>query len=93
MSITMSGASEIVLVDNPALFLRLLPSLAALLHACVSTGASINFVQPFTLHDAEAFWTRQLDDIVHSGHQRLYAARAPAQPAAQMRSVQDARPP
>ena len=70
----MSGASEIVLVDNPALFLRLLPSLAALLHACVSTGASINFVQPFTLHGAEAFWTRQLDDIVHSGHQRLYAA-------------------
>lgn len=73
MSITMSGASEIVLVDDPALFLRLLPSLAALLHACVSTGASINFVQPFTLHGAEAFWTRQLDDIVHSGHQRLYA--------------------
>ncbi|KUM01939.1 GNAT family N-acetyltransferase [Chromobacterium subtsugae] len=33
-----------------------LPELAELLHACVHGGASIHFVQPFTLEQATAFW-------------------------------------
>lgn len=33
---------------------------AALLHACVSEGASVNFIAPFSLADAEAFWRRKV---------------------------------
>lgn len=31
--------------------------LAALLHACVHDGASIGFILPFSIADAEAYWT------------------------------------
>jgi ribosomal protein S18 acetylase RimI-like enzyme len=33
---------------------------AALLQACVSEGASVNFIAPFSLADAEAFWRRKV---------------------------------
>lgn len=37
-----------------------LGALAAILHDCVAHGASVNFVQPFTMEQARAFWLRQL---------------------------------
>ena len=33
-----------------------LNQLSALLHACVEAGASVNFVNPFTLAEADAYW-------------------------------------
>jgi hypothetical protein len=38
-------------------------SLATLLHACVQGGASVNFLLPFSIPEAVAFWDSQLDDI------------------------------
>ncbi|MBL8894669.1 MAG: GNAT family N-acetyltransferase [Rhizobiales bacterium] len=40
----------------PADFDKELPGLTALLHACVLDGASIGFILPFTMKDAEGFW-------------------------------------
>ncbi len=51
-----------------------LPDLAALLHACVLDGASIGFVLPFTLPEAEAFWRDGLPAL-RSGARRLLVAR------------------
>jgi ribosomal protein S18 acetylase RimI-like enzyme len=41
---------------QPADFARDLRGLAALLHACVLDGASIGFILPFPVAEAEAFW-------------------------------------
>lgn len=51
-----------------------LPDLAALLRACVLDGASIGFVLPFTLPEAEAFWRDGLPAL-RSGARRLLVAR------------------
>lgn len=51
-----------------------LPGLAALLHACVRDGASIGFVLPFALPEAEAFWRDGLPAL-RSGARRLLVAR------------------
>ncbi|MET7244622.1 GNAT family N-acetyltransferase [Methylobacterium sp. EM32] len=51
-----------------------LPGLAALLHACVLDGASIGFVLPFALPEAEAFWRDGLPAL-RSGARRLLVAR------------------
>lgn len=40
-----------------------IPELAAMLHASVSQGASIGFVMPFSLEQAQAFWHRLLPAI------------------------------
>ena len=40
-----------------------IPELAAMLHASVSQGASIGFVMPFSLEQAQAFWQRLLPAI------------------------------
>lgn len=40
-----------------------IPELAAILHASVSQGASIGFVMPFSLEQAQAFWHRLLPAI------------------------------
>ncbi len=36
------------------------PALAEVLAACVAGGASVNFVQPFTVEQAEAWWRARL---------------------------------
>ncbi|MCF4125113.1 GNAT family N-acetyltransferase [Methylobacterium sp. SyP6R] len=51
-----------------------LPELAALLLACVLDGASIGFVLPFTLSEAEDFWRDGLPAL-RSGARRLLVAR------------------
>lgn len=41
--------------------------LAALIHACVHDGASISFVLPFSMADAEAFWRSRVLPGVAAG--------------------------
>jgi ribosomal protein S18 acetylase RimI-like enzyme len=53
---------------------RHLPSLARLIHACVEGGASVSFVQPFTLSDAETFWSRKVAPAVANGARVLFVA-------------------
>lgn len=52
-----------------------LPSFAALLHACVHAGANINFVLPFPIEEAEAFWRRTVVPALGEGRRVLWAAR------------------
>ncbi len=52
-----------------------LSAFAKLLHECVHAGASINFVMPFPLGDAEAFWTRKVLAPLRAGGLILLAAR------------------
>lgn len=53
---------------------RYLPSLARLIHACVEDGASVSFVQPFPISDAEAFWARKVAPAVAGGERVLFIA-------------------
>ena len=50
--------------DDGALHLR---ELGALLHACVHDGASIGFVLPFSIADAETFWDGKVLPRLRSG--------------------------
>lgn len=59
---------------SPAEAEAALPDLAALLHACVLDGASIGFVLPFGLPEAEAFWREGLPAL-RGGARRLLVAR------------------
>lgn len=51
-----------------------LDALAEILHDSVAHGASVNFVQPFTLEQARAFWLRQLPAL-REGSAILFVAR------------------
>lgn len=51
-----------------------LDDLATVLHDSVLHGASVNFVQPFPLADARAYWQRQLPDL-RTGKAVLLVAR------------------
>ncbi len=55
---------------------RAVPELGALLHACVLDGASIGFVLPFSLKEAEDFWRRHVLPDLFEGTRLLWVARA-----------------
>lgn len=48
--------------------------LAAIIHACVHDGASIGYVLPFDLADAEAFWRTKILPGLRDGHCVLLVA-------------------
>lgn len=58
---------------SPERFRACLPDLAALLKDAVDGGASVNFVAPFTLEAAAAFWA-SLESAVSSGQRIVLAA-------------------
>jgi GNAT superfamily N-acetyltransferase len=51
-----------------------LGSYAELLHACVHAGASINFVLPFPIEEARAFWTRKVLPALRGGGLTMLSA-------------------
>lgn len=51
-----------------------LDALAGILHDSVQHGASVNFVQPFAMEQARAFWQRQLPAL-RDGSAVLFVAR------------------
>jgi len=51
-----------------------IPDLAATLHCCVDAGASVGFVLPFSLGEAEEFWLGLVPQF-RSGARRLLAER------------------
>ena len=54
---------------------RELPELARLLHDCVHAGASIGFIMPHDMAQAEAFWRDKVAGPVASGTRLLLAAK------------------
>ncbi|MFN3401454.1 MAG: GNAT family N-acetyltransferase [Ferrovibrio sp.] len=51
-----------------------LEALAEILHDSVQHGASVNFLQPFAMDQARAFWQRQLPSL-RDGSAMLFVAR------------------
>jgi GNAT superfamily N-acetyltransferase len=62
--------------DRPSVIESDIDSLAAVLNACVSGGASISFVLPFSHKKAETFWRDDVIPAVIDGKRRLLVARA-----------------
>ena len=60
------------LLDAPTAEARL-PELTELLHACVAAGASVNFVNPFMLEEAEAYWRDKVLGPLAAGTRDLFA--------------------
>lgn len=60
---------------TPADFPKELPGLTSLLHACVMDGASIGFVLPFSVADAENFWRDRVFPAVAQGTRVVLIAR------------------
>jgi ribosomal protein S18 acetylase RimI-like enzyme len=60
------------LLDAPAAEARL-TELTALLHACVEAGASVNFVNPFPIEEAEAYWRNKVLEPLSAGTRDLFA--------------------
>src|SRR5579883_2272969 len=56
-----------------------LRSLAAVLHACVHAGASVSFVLPFSIEEAERYWREQVVPILELGQRCLLVARVNGQ--------------
>ncbi len=48
--------------------------LAALLHDCVHGGASVNFILPFPIGEARAFWTGKAFPVIAQGKRQLWVA-------------------
>jgi GNAT superfamily N-acetyltransferase len=55
-------------------------ALSDILQDCVAGGASVNFVQPYTLADAARFWRRMIPSIA-AGENILLVARHEGRPA------------
>lgn len=51
-----------------------LPELGALLHACVQDGASISFVLPYSIDEAQAFWCDKVLPPLAAGRLALLVA-------------------
>ena len=60
---------------TPANFATNLEGLTALLHACVMDGASIGFIVPFTMADAEGFWRNKVFPAVAQGTRIVLVSR------------------
>ncbi|WP_295813798.1 GNAT family N-acetyltransferase [uncultured Nitratireductor sp.] len=71
---------------------RILPELASLLHACVHDGASVGFIAPFTMDDAERFWRAKVLPALTSGERVLFIARQAGDLAGSVQLVVDTPP-
>ncbi len=67
------AAADIHAID-PAHLLPLLPALSQLLKAVVDDGASVSFVQPFSIDAADRFWTLKVAPAVMRGERVLLVA-------------------
>ena len=64
---------DIVTLDADGVTARL-DQFADMLHACVHDGASIGFIEPFPLSEAEAFWRDKTIPALEGGKRVLFAA-------------------
>ena len=66
--------------------------LGALLHACVHSGASVNFVLPYTADDSEAYWRNTVLPGVRGGTRLLLVAQRGGSIAGSVRLDYDTPP-
>lgn len=60
---------------DPAGLAQEIDGLAEVLCACVASGASVSFLQPFGIEDARSFWMRKVAPGVADGSRRVVIAR------------------
>jgi len=60
---------------SPSEFDAAVPELSDILHACVAQGASVNFVWPFGLNQAEAYWRTKVQLPHEQGLRLVFVAR------------------
>lgn len=65
---------EIEVLDLEA-FDHSLNELAAVLHACVHQGASVNFILPFDIEDSKEFWMTKIRNGVAANNRIVIVAR------------------
>jgi len=63
-----------------------------LLHACVTAGASVNFVMPFTQDDARAFWRDKVLPPLRAGTRTVLAAQVDGRLAGSVQLSTDTPP-
>lgn len=68
----MVESPPVTILDADGVVARM-PELAALLHACVHGGASVNFVLPFPMEEAEAFWRGKVLPAMAAGTRTVLA--------------------
>ena len=69
-----------------------LAGLADVLHAAVHAGASVNFILPFSVEEARAFWCSKVLPEVRSGGRRVLIARVDGRIAGTVQLVLDLPP-
>ena len=77
---------------QPNQFDAALPELADILYACVSIGASISFIQPFSLDDAKTFWQDKVFPAVAAGGATLLVAKTDDQIVGTVQMLYDLPP-
>ncbi len=71
----MNSASVAISELTPDEAAKAVPALGRLLHACVHDGASIGFIMPHPIEEAEAFWRDRVMPGVSAGTRFLLVAR------------------
>jgi ribosomal protein S18 acetylase RimI-like enzyme len=69
-----------------------LDQLALVLHASVHAGASVSFIEPFSLDEARAFWTEKVLPGVRAGGRRVLIARRDGHIAGTVQLILDTPP-
>jgi ribosomal protein S18 acetylase RimI-like enzyme len=69
-----------------------LGELAHLLHACVAAGASVNFVNPFTIEEAAAYWRDKVLEPVASDRRDLFVVERDGRIAGSVQLDRDTPP-
>ena len=71
----MSKMSQVKIAKiAPQQFDEQVAALAEILHECVSEGASVGFILPFTLEQSRSFWIRSIGPSLQSGDNVLFVA-------------------
>ena len=81
-----------ILACDAAMLERRIGQFSTLLHACVHDGASISFVMPFSIDDAEAFWRGRVLPGVAAGSSLLLVAEAEGRIAGSVQLDHDTPP-
>ncbi|MGQ2902402.1 MAG: GNAT family N-acetyltransferase [Neoaquamicrobium sediminum] len=81
-----------ILACDAAMLERRIGEFSALLQACVQDGASISFIMPFSIDDADAFWRGKVLPGVAAGSSLLLVAEAEGRIAGSVQLDHDTPP-
>lgn len=86
------GSGAVLRPCDATEFSRCISDLSRLLHDCVRDGASIGFIEPFNMADAEAFWREAVYPGVKTGERTVFCVWIDGELAGTGQLVQAAMP-